>query len=430
MRLLHLLIREVLYRKSNFILAILAVTIAIASLLGSICVLEIHTLHTHELLAQKQAETQDKLATLNDEIRKAMLELGFNLLILPEDQNLRDWHTDDYASKYMPEAYVTQLAESGIVTVRHFLPSLQQKIEWPEIKRTIILIGTRGEVPNLYKDPRNPLVHPVPVGTIVLGHELHQSQGWKVGDCVKLLGREFTVHECHNERGNKDDIAAWISLAEAQELFDKPGLINGILALKCLCMGSENIAKLREKIAQILPHTQAIEVGSRVVAREEARLKLKEQTREMIRQEKESRLQLKSEREGLISIAVPLIMLVCVIWMGYLGFVNAKDREKEIGILRTLGYRSGQVLWLFLLKSLVIGLVGGCGGGVVGSLGGYSLGVFLEGPVSGISATSAVFRPVWFAAALVAASLLTILAGWIPALMAARQDPAQVLQNE
>jgi len=430
MRLLHLLMREVLYRKSNFILAILAVAIAIASLLGSLCVLEIHALHTRELLAQKQAETQDKLAKLNDEIRKVMLELGFNLMILPEDQNLRDWHTEDYASKYMPEAYVTQLAESGIVTVRHFLPSLQQKIEWPEIKRTIILIGTRGEVPNLHKDPRNPLVYPVPAGTIVLGHELHQSQGWKVGDSVQLMGRTFTVHECHNERGNKDDIAAWICLAEAQDLLSKPGLINGILALKCLCMGSENIAKLRAKIAQILPRTQAIEVGSRVVAREEARLKLKEQTREMIRQEKESRLQLKSEREGLVSIAVPLIMVVCVIWTGYLGFVNAKDREKEIGILRTLGYRSGQVLVLFLLKSLVIGLVGGCGGFVMGCLGGYSLGVFLEGHVAGISAISAVLRPVWFVVALAAASLLTIFAGWIPALMAARQDPAQVLQNE
>ena len=150
----------------------------------------------------------------------------------------------------------------------------------------------------------------------------------------------------------------------------------------------------------------------------------------MIRQEKESRLKLKLELEGLVAIAVPLLMVVCVAWIGYLGFVDAKDREKEVGILRTLGYRSGQVLWLFLLKSLVIGLVGGCGGFVVGCLGGYGLGVLLEGHVVGISVSSALLRPVWFATALAAACVLTILAGWIPALMAVRQDPAQVLREE
>lgn len=425
-----MLLRELVYRPLNSMLAVLAIAIAVASLLGSLSVVEIHDLHTAALLSQKETDTQQELATLNDEMRKATLKLGFNLLILPKDLNLRDWHTEDYASEYMPEEYVMRLANSGIVTVRHFLPSLQQKIEWPEIKRTIILVGTRGEVPDLHKNPVNPMVQPVPAGTIVLGHELHQSLGLKVGDTVRLMGREFAVHKCHNERGSKDDITAWISLHEAQELLDKKGLINAILALKCLCIGSEDIAKLREKLGHILPNTQSIELGTRVVARAEARLKLKKETKAILRKEEENRLHLRSERERFASIIVPLIMIACAIWIGYLGFVNVKDRGTEIGILRALGYRSGQVLLLFLSKSLIIGFVGGLVGFLAGSLGGYYLGVVLEGNITSISSGARVLRPLWLAIALGISCVLTIIAGWVPALFAARQDPAEILSKE
>lgn len=425
-----MLTREIMYRKLNSTLAALAVAIAVGAFLSSLAILEIHDLDAAALLSQKEAETRQKMAQLNDEMRKATLKLGFNLLIFPKDLNLRDWHTEDYASEYMPEEYVMRLADSGIVTVRHFLPSLQHKIEWPEIKRTVILVGTRGEVPNLHKDPRNPMVQPVPAGTIVLGHELQQSLGLDLGDAVHLMGRKFTVHKCHSERGSKDDITAWISLHEAQELLDKKGLINAILALKCLCAGSEDIAKLREKIGRILPNTQSVEVGTRVVARAEARLKLKKEAKAILEKEKESRLRLRSERERFAAIIVSLVMIACVVWISYLGFVNVKDRETEIGILRALGHRSGQIMLLFLAKSTISGLVGGSVGFLGGSLGGHYLGAVLTGSIAKMPSHGPIFRLRWFAAALVVSCTLTIIAGWFPALLAAQRDPAEILQKE
>ena len=65
---------------------------------------------------------------------------------LPE-WDLSDLYAEGYASKLMPESYTQRLAESKLITVRHLLPMLEQKLQWPEQKRTIILIGTRGEVP-------------------------------------------------------------------------------------------------------------------------------------------------------------------------------------------------------------------------------------------------------------------------------------------
>jgi len=162
----NLLIREILHRKLNFMLAVLSVMVASGSLIGSVTLLRIHDIQTGKLLEQKQAKLEQRMAQLQDDTRKAMLKLGFNIVILPKDQNLSDWYAEDYASKYMPEDYADRLANSGVVTVRHLLPSLQQKIEWPERKRKIILVGARGEVPELHKSPVKPLVQPFRPGRL------------------------------------------------------------------------------------------------------------------------------------------------------------------------------------------------------------------------------------------------------------------------
>jgi len=425
----NLLIREILHRKLNFALAVLSVMVASGSLIGSVTLLRIHDIHTSRLLERKQAELEQRMAQLKDDTRKAMLKLGFNVVILPKDQNLSDWYADDYASKYMPEDYVHKLANSGIVTVRHFLPSLQQKIEWPEQKRKIILVGARGEVPNLHKNPVKPLVQPVPPGTISLGYELHRSMGMKVGDTVELMGREFTVHECHKERGNKDDITAWIYLAEAQELLNKPGQINAILALECLCVGDEGLPIIRRQIAEILPGTQVIERGSRVIARAEARMKVEEQARTAIEKEITARNELRAVRERLASILTPVAVTVCAVWIAVLGFTNVRARREEIGILRAIGVRSREVMVMFISRHVLLGVLGGALGFVAGILAAVYFGaaheaakirmVDMDLPWAGL-----------ILASVGGAAALAVIAGWIPTIVAARQDPADVLRND
>jgi hypothetical protein len=120
-----LLVREILHRKLNFALGVFSVMAASGSLIGSVTLLRIHDIQTGKILEAKQAKLAKEMAQLKDDTRKAMLKLGFNVVILPKDQNLSDWYADDYASKYMPEEYVQTLANSKVVTVRHFLPSLQ-----------------------------------------------------------------------------------------------------------------------------------------------------------------------------------------------------------------------------------------------------------------------------------------------------------------
>jgi len=335
-----------------------------------------------------------------------------------------------YPSEYMPEEYVTRLANSGIILIRHFLPTLQQRIKWPEKKRTITLVGTRGEIPNLNKNPRAPLVEPVPLENIVLGYGLHQSLGLEVGDKVKLLGKEFTVHKCYEERGSKDDFTAWIHLRQAQELLDKEGLINAILALECLCQGAEGLlGDIRNKIAQILPNTQVIEQGTKALARAEARVKVGQEAKAAIEREKRHRAKMRSEREFFAAVLVPLVMVACAVWIGLLAFNNVRDRKTEIGIQRAMGFRARQIMFLFLSKFLIMGLLGGALGIFTGLGFGKWLGLTLEEDIGG-TAAGELFNPGLLLLALIIAPVLTVISGWLPTIMATRQDPADVLREE
>lgn len=418
----RLIFRELAHRKLGFSLGLLSVAIAVATLAGALTLLRAHDLHTEAIVATKEAETKREMAQMEDDYRKIMKDMGFNVLILPKDQNLADLYADDFASKYMPEEYVERLAKSDIVTVQHLLPSLQQKARWPEQgDRTMIVVGTRGEVPYAQRTVKEPILQPVEPGTIVLGYELHRGANAKVGDTITLMGRQLKVAKCHGERGNKDDITAWINLREAQEIFNRPGQINGILALECVC-AADSLDKIRADIARILPETQAIEFRSQVIARAEARRRAAEAAVTAVDAEKQQRAKLRAAREAFAAMLVPLAFIGCMAWVGLSTFGNVRDRRAEIGVLRALGVRSGQILSVFLGKAALIGVAGGIAGYVAG---------FLIGSLWGEGATlPALFDPALLGMSILLAPVLALIAAWIPALLAAQQDPAVVLREE
>ena len=428
MKIRQLVLKEIIHRKLNFSLSVFATLIATASLIGSIVLLRMHDFRTQSILQQKEAELQVRMDKLEDDMRKAMLILGFNIVILPKDQNLADWYSDDYSVKDMPESYVDRLANSDILSIRHLLPSLQQKIQWPERRRNIILVGTRGEVPNLHQTPKEPLVQPVPYGSITLGYEIHRSMDIRVNDTVQLMGKTFTVNKCYEERGNKDDITAWINLKEAQELLGKEGRINAILALECLCTGN-SLPTIRKEIAAILPGTQVIERGSRALARAEARTKVAQEAAMTLEKEKRGRETIRHEKERMASMLIPVILLACALWVAFMGFINVRSRREEIGILRTVGISARHIFMLFTWKHFSIGILGGFLGLVLGAI----LPFLFSGPDQVLRIGAVGTLTFWLglgALSVIGAAFLSVVAGWIPAMIASRQDPAELLREE
>lgn len=419
MTLWRLTFKEIRMRKLNFAMGLLSIVLAIGVLVAELTMLKAHDLNTTNILQAKQAETEEEMRLLEDDYRKIMKKLGFNLLILPEGQRLDDFYAEGYAARTMPEAYVDKLARSGIVAIRHLLPSLEQKIRWAEQgQRPIILVGTRGEVPRTDGVKREPMMIAVDPDTAVLGHEIWDSLGLKSGDTFTLLGREFTVEKCRSERGNKDDVTIWIDLAQAQTLLNQPGEVNAILALKCHCAGAE-LDQLRQEVNGILPGVQIIELENKVITRAEARDRAKVAAKIALQAEKDHRTKMRAEREAFAAWLVPLVLLGSAAWIGLLAFMNVRERVEEIGILRTLGLSARAIVFVFLLRALVIGLLG--------ALIGYGIG-FAAGCGGAISAE--LFSPLLTSVLLPAAPLLAMLASLPPAMLAAAQDPAIVLQKE
>ncbi len=415
-----LVFKEIKRRKLNFFLGFLSVVFAVTTVIGALTMLQLHDLKTNEIIAAKEAETTERMARLEDDYRKIMKKMGYNLLILPEGQNISDLFANNYASKLMPESYVDSLAASHSVLIRHLLPSLQQKIEWPEQHRTIILIGIRGEVPFLHKDPKEPMMIAVPKGSMIMGSELHDKMGLKEGDEVRLLGRDFKVQKCNETRGNKDDITVWINLQEAQELLNKENQINAILALKCFCSGGGQ-EEVREEVRSALPGIQVIEKGGKVLVRAEARARAAREAEEAILAEKTQRNKLRNQLERFAAILVPLVLLSSTLWIIFLFISNVNERKSETGILRAVGVKERSIMLLFLLKALLIGIFGA----VIGYLIGFGI-----GSVWGKLFSFTLFNLNMFLWILLCAPLLSMLAAYIPALMAARQDPANVLREE
>jgi hypothetical protein len=425
MNLFRLVVREIGFRKLNFLLGVLSVAVAVGCLIAAIAFLQEHRLLTDRIVAEKEAAMRERLVRYEDEVRKLTKNMGFNILILPRGLDLGRVYLDGAADRFMPEAYAGRLAESGVVTINHVLPSLQQRMRWPERDRTVFVMGVRGEV-WIKKEGQKPLLEPVPAGTIWLGYELHREVGVKRGDRIPFMGRAFRVMRCQPERGSKDDVTVWMNLADAQSLLERPGQINAILALECSCVSVDRVADVRREVARILPDTQVIEYQSQALARAEARKRAAALAREEIAREKANRRRLAREKETMAAAVVPLTLVACAIWIGFLAWSNVRERRTEIGILRALGVGSGQVLVLFLSKAVLMGLLGA---GV-----GYASGLLFAGawnPAATMSqALRGMARPVWMIAVLAAAPILAAAACWIPALWATRQDPAVVLREE
>ena len=428
MKLIRIILGEGRYRWINVFLGMLAVATTVGVCGGTVVLLRGHEARTQAVLTAARAQLDARLAGLKDEMRKAALKLSFNLLILPRGQDLKAWHGSGKIEGSMPEEYVHRLAASGLVTVRHFLPIVQRRIVWKEQGRRIILVGSKGEVANLHMNPRKPLVQPVPEGTIVLGYELHHSLGLKPGDKITLQGREFTVHRCHEQRGNQDDITAWIHLKEAQEMFGMEGRVNAILALECLCAGMLGMEKYRALIGKVLPDTTVLEFGTNVLTRAEERLKLGREAKAQLAREEASRRKMKEARERLAAILIPAILVAGAAALTILAMVNIRARQIEFALLRTLGVGSGKILLLILVRYGVPAIPGALLGWIFAVVVGRRVAAWLDpvvltSPPPGISMTEGMEM-------LIVAVLLSLAATWLPALLAARRDPATVLRGE
>ena len=428
MKVSRLVWREIVHRKLNFSLGLVAVIVATALVVGGLTLLSGHGRQTDRLVHQRREIVNQRNLELKDAMRKITKRMGFNVVIMPRGQNLDDPFADDYAAKFMPEEYADRLASSQIVTVNHLLPTLEQRVQWPEKEnRTIFLIGVKGQVPLAHRDPRKPIMPPVPEKGMVVGSALASAEGLQEGQKVTLLGQELEVVQVYPRRGDKRDRTAWIHLDLMQRLFKREGLINAIWALECSCALAD-VGKVRKELQAILPDVEIEEQGEKALARAEARKKAVETAEGHLKAEEENSGRLLALGDRFRLILVPLIVLSSGIWLGLLAAGNVRERRQEIGLFRAIGVRSTRVVNILVTRAVATGLLGALPGYAAGLALGFFAFSFSSEELGGES-MGWLFQPSLLVWVLALAPVLSAIACWLPVMAATQQDPAIVLKD-
>jgi putative ABC transport system permease protein len=133
-------------------------------------------------------------------------------------------------------------------------------------------------------------------------------------------------------------------------------------------------------------------------------------------------LRLLDQFTGFITGIALLSLLVGSIGIANIMLVSVTERTREIGIMKAVGAQNRDILQLFLLEAVILGLIGATLGTLLGLGGGYAVTRVLDFPFS--------VPVVWLPVAVGVGIVVGVVAGLYPAWRAARTDPIDALRYE
>lgn len=246
------------------------------------------------------------------------------------------------------------------------------------------------------------------IGTddILIGTELAKDLGASLGDTLSLSSTTTTartltirgIFDLGNKGANERNV--YVTLRTAQSMLN---LIGGATTIDMTVKDIYQAEVIAEDIASLLP----IEADSWIATNAQFFSAIQAQTISSM---------LIRVFVGLsVAFGIAAVLVVSVI-----------QRSKDIGILRAMGTRRGQVLRIFLIQGGVLGFIGSLVGSLLGA-GGLLVFHLLARLADGTELFPIVFDPTLFGAAAGVATLSGLLAAIAPALRAARLDPVEAI---
>lgn len=221
-----------------------------------------------------------------------------------------------------------------------------------------------------------------------------------VGDSLKLFGSAFRIVGIYETGDGLEEGGGVVSLSDAQVLFSKPHQV-ALYTLR-LKPGAD-VEELRRKIERRIPD---------VITSQSDQVANTQETIQMVR----------GFAWGIAFIAI----LIGAVGMMNTVLMSVFERTREIGVLRSLGWRKGRVLGLIVGESLALSLIGGLAGTALGVAAVRALG---SSPATG-GLLQGRFSPGLFIQALVVALVLGALGGFYPAWRASQLTPLEALRYE
>jgi len=350
--------------------------------------------------------------------------LGANVLILPKGVTVDDYYRADLSNETIPETYIDDVLNSGLKGVDNLSPKLSMSALVNGRKTIVTGIRPREEflakpvwemAGNIFETPvgcaapagappKNPdavdrrtTIEVLPVDGVLLGSDISAILGLEPGASVSVNDEPFQVADVLPPSGTVDDGRVFAHLSVVQRMTGQSGRINAIEMMGCC----EEISKdLIAGLNRALPDAKVVTIKQIVSTQ---------------------------QRTNRMMHRFSLVFLIIILAVGGVSianymFANVYERRREIGILVALGASRGLVQKIFILKAVLLGLVGGIGGYVAGSV----LAVVLGPSMAAINVHP---RFVWLLYSVAISVLLSLAASIIPVYRAVRLDPFVTLQE-
>ena len=359
-----------------------------------------------------------------------MESLGANVLVLPPAVTLQDYYSADMHGHTMPEEFVSRLAlarmpgvenlapklcvasdvDSIPVTVTGILPQseFQAKAAWQGLGLIINAVGTdrgccatKANVGSESDDPSSlattRTIQELGDRDVILGHDLAAQLGAKIGDELHVLGEDFSVLTVLPATGTIDDSRMFAHLHSVQDLSGAGPVVNVIEIMACC---EDAAGSLITNLSAELPDTRIITIAQVV----------------------ETQVAVNGLMSRLSWVFLSILLLVGGASIASVMYANVTERRKEIGTLMALGASRSFVTRMFLGKATLLGLAGGFGGFVFGTI----VAVILGPQLLGIDVQP---MPQLLFVGMVAATVVAVAASFLPARRAAGLDPCLVFND-
>ena len=336
-----------------------------------------------------------------DETRIVQRDMGLNLVILPDTVDLGRYWLDGEVDGSIPAEYLDRVSDQKVAN--RLVPLVKRRVDLGG--EPVLLTGIAEE---RFKGKRMEAVFGMRIdpSTAVVGGAVVRRLGLTRGAEITLLGEPFTVAETLAETGAAEDVRVYVALADAQRLLDLEGRVTEIQALECHC-GEEvtdPVAHLAAALEPLLPGTTVVRRAAAADARRAQRL-LADRT---------------------LAVVTPIVLALCGVIVVVLSVLNVRERRAEVGVLRAIGWASLPVAGVFLGRGAALGAVGGAVGGAAGPL---LFGAFGDAVFERTRLASGTIEPLVLLGGVGGAAALAVVASFVAAALAVRQDPAEVLRD-
>jgi len=234
---------------------------------------------------------------------------------------------------------------------------------------------------------------------VLMGSAVAASLKIQKGDFLTLSGQDMEVYGILAESGSVEDQQIFMNIKAAQEILDRPGEITVIEMAVDYMIGSEEALLL--ELNQALPHTNITSLRQETLRRDEMLVRL--------------------VRFGM-TISV-LVLLVGMLVVGLTMSNAVRERTREIGVFRALGFRKSDIAKIILMEGALISIVGG----VLGFIGGMLIARY-AGPIFAGMDILVPWRVDILLIAVGLAMMIGLLSSLYPAYKAANQDPVEALR--